>query len=207
VGTVKTLIDPLSWNYPGMTIYNWLIVALWLVFITYWAISAISAKRSIGARAWWEEGGLRLSAVLLVLAAPHFAVLNHARQNVQAHVASSMIVGIIGVALCGLGIGLAILARGYLGRNWGMPMSRKENPELVTNGPYAFVRHPIYTGILLAMLGSAIDEIAFWVVPLMVFGAYFIYSARREEKLMIEQFPELYVAFTKRTRMFLPFVL
>jgi len=65
-----------------------------------------------------------------------------------------VLMGGVGVALCALGIGLAIWARTYLGRNWGMPMSRKENPELVTSGPYAYVRHPIYTGLLIAMLGS-----------------------------------------------------
>jgi hypothetical protein len=51
-----------------------------------------------------------------------------------------------GVALCVLGFGLAISARWHLGRNWGMPMSRKEQPELVTSGPYAYIRHPIYIG-------------------------------------------------------------
>jgi Phospholipid methyltransferase len=61
-----------------------------------------------------------------------------------------------GVVLCVLGFGLGLCAPWYLGRNWGMPMSCKEQPELVTSGPYAFIRHPIYTGPILAMLGSAI---------------------------------------------------
>jgi protein-S-isoprenylcysteine O-methyltransferase Ste14 len=115
--------------------------------------------------------------------------------------------GIAGVTLCALGVALAIWARVYLGKNWGMPMSRKEHPELVTTGPYAYVRHPIYTGLLLAMFGSAIAETAFWLVPLVVVGAYFIYSARSEEKGMVEEFPERYPAYQKRTKILVPFLL
>ena len=106
-----------------------------------------------------------------------------------------------------LGIGLAIYARVYLGRNWGMPMSRKEDPELVTNGPYAEVRHPIYSGIILAMLGSAIGDNVYWTLPLVLSVPYFIYSARREEELMLAQFAERYRDYMRRTKMIVPFVL
>ena len=88
-----------------------------------------------------------------------------------------------------------------------MPMSRKENPELVTSGPYAYVRHPIYTGILIAMLGSAIGASAFWLIPLVLLGIYCVYSARREEKRMMEQFAEQYLQYMSRTKMLVPFLL
>ena len=118
-----------------------------------------------------------------------------------------MVLGAIGASVVLLGVGLAVYARIYLGRNWGMPMSRKEEPELVTGGPYAFVRHPIYTGIVLAMLGSAIGESVIWVVMLTVFAPYFVYSARREEQLIREQFPAQYPDYMRRTKMIVPFVL
>lgn len=88
-----------------------------------------------------------------------------------------------------------------------MPMSRKESPELVTTGPYALVRHPIYTGIVLAMLGSALAQSLFWLAPLALGGAYFTYSARSEERLMTEQFQDQYPPYKKRTKMFVPFIL
>lgn len=190
-----------------MTVYRLLIAALWIVFVVYWAISAIGAKRSVGGRAWRNEIGLRLGVIVLVVIALRLPTLRSALRSAQAHTAGNAFTGLAGVVLCVLGIGLAILARVHLGRNWGMPMSRKENPALVTTGPYAFIRHPIYTGMLLAMLGSAIGESVFWVVLLFLFGAYFLYSARREEKLMMEQFPKQYSAYMRRTKMLVPFLL
>ena len=191
-----------------MTIDNRLIAAFWLIFIVYWAAMAVGAKKNIGARFWSREVGLRVGAIVLVLLALRLPVFRQALRNALAYAAgSSALIGAVGVVLCALGIGLAIWARAYLGRNWGMPMSRKENPELVTTGPYAYVRHPIYTGMLIAMLGSAIGESPFWSLPLVLFGIYFVYSARREEKLMMEQFPEQYRAYMKRTKMLVPFIL
>jgi protein-S-isoprenylcysteine O-methyltransferase Ste14 len=85
-----------------------------------------------------------------------------------------------------------------------MPMSRKEQPELVTSGPYATIRHPIYTGLILAMLGSAIGVNIFWAVMLVPVGVYFIYSARREEAIILQLFPEQYAAYMGRTGMLVP---
>ncbi len=183
-----------------------LIKALWLVLFAYWMVAAIGAKRNVGTRLRWTKNGLRLGVIVLSLLALRMVPLvRHALQDAQAYVAGSVLIGAIGVVFCVLGVGLALWARVHLGRNWGMPMSTKESPELVTTGPYAFVRHPIYTGILLAMLGSTVGENAFWVLPFVLFGAYFVYSARREEELMIEHFPEQYPAYMQRTNMLLPF--
>jgi protein-S-isoprenylcysteine O-methyltransferase Ste14 len=193
----------------AMTIYGRLIFALWLTLVMYWALSGRGVKRNIsGGWISRREIGLRLGLLVLVLLALRISVVGRALSNARLYALNtSMLMGLIGFVFCLLGIGLAILARAYLGRNWGMPMSRKENPELVTTGPYAFVRHPIYTGVLLAMLGSAIGQSIFWLLPLILYGAYFIHSARREEKLLTEQFPEHYRAYMKRTKMLLPFVL
>lgn len=190
-----------------MTIYRWLILALWAFFITYWWISAIGAKRTIGPRPWVWEGGLRLSIVVLLLLALRNRDLNHAlRSAALSGAAPGVVPGVVGVVLCVLGIGLAVWARLHLGRNWGMPMSRKENPELVTTGPYARIRHPIYAGILLAMLGSALGVNVAWLPALIPIGAYFVYSARREEALMLGQFPEQYAAYVRRTKMLVPYL-
>lgn len=188
-----------------MTVYSGLIKALWLGLFAYWMVAAVGAKRSVGTRLRSNESGLRLGVIMLILLALRtIPFVRQTLQSAQAYVAGSLLIGAAGVAFCVLGIGLALWARVHLGRNWGMPMSAKESPELITTGPYAFVRHPIYTGILLAMFGSTLGENVFWVLPLVLFGAFFVYSARREEELMMKQFPEQYPAYMQRTNMLLP---
>jgi protein-S-isoprenylcysteine O-methyltransferase Ste14 len=192
-----------------VTIYGWLIFPLWLTLVVYWSLSASAVSRVIGSKwIWWREIAVRLGFFAVVVLALQVAVLGHALPNARLYALNtSTLMGLIGFVFSVLGIGLAVLARAHLGRSWGMPMSNKENPELVTTGPYAFVRHPIYSGMLLAMLGSAIGQSVFWLLPLIVYGPNFILSARREEHLLIEQFPERYRAYMKRTKMLLPFVL
>ena len=192
-----------------MTIYVWLIGACWVLFVAYWAVAAVGAKRNIGRPyAWWREGALRLGIVALGLLAWRVPAVRQVVRTQHLFAAQhNVVAGAVGAALCALGVGLAVWARVHLGRNWGMPMSRKENPELVTTGPYAVVRHPIYTGIILAMLGSTIGGSLIWALPLVLGGIYVVASARREETLMLEQFPQQYAAYRRRTWMLLPFLL
>lgn len=190
-----------------MAIFRSIIFAAWLVFVVYWAITAGRAKRNAAVQSWWRQMLLRLAVVALVVIALRVPLVRQELRMAQALQDRSVAMGAIGAALAVLGVGLAVLARSYLGENWGMPMSRKEDPALVTRGPYALVRHPIYTGMMIAMLGSAIGFSIKWVLPLVVGGAYFVYSARREEELMRAQFPDAYPPYMRRTWMLIPFVL
>jgi protein-S-isoprenylcysteine O-methyltransferase Ste14 len=190
-----------------MTTYARLIATLWLVVLAYWVIAAGSAKRNAGAQVSWRDRGLPLGIIVLALLAVRIPILSHTLRSERVAVAGSSLIGLVGVLFYALGVGLAVWARVHLGRNWGMPASRKDNPDLVTTGPYAFVRHPIYTGMLIAMLGTAIGVSIIWALPLVLMGVYFIYSARREEQLMLEQFPNQYPAYMKRTKMLVPWVL
>ena len=187
-----------------MSLYRSIIAGLWLLFVAYWAVAAVGAKRNASRRLWRGGIGLRLVLILLIAAVLRFPSLREFLAETQRSAGHSNILGWTGVALCVLGFGLAINARWHLGRNWGMPMSRKEQPELVTSGPYAHLRHPIYTGLILAMLGSAIGVNIFWALMLVPVGAYFIYSARREETVMLQLFPERYAAYMARTGMLAP---
>ncbi len=120
---------------------------------------------------------------------------------------SDLALAVAGTIVFASGLGLAIWARIHLGRNWGMPMSQKDEPELVTDGPYRFVRHPIYTGILLGLLGTALATDLYWLVVCVLLGGYFIYSARVEEQNLIRTFPRQYPIYRARTKMLIPFVL
>jgi protein-S-isoprenylcysteine O-methyltransferase Ste14 len=187
-----------------VSLYRSIIAGLWLLFVAYWTVAAVGTKRNADRRLWRGGIGLRLVLILLIAAVLRSPSLREFLAETQRSASHSDILGWTGVVLCVIGFGLAIIARWYLGRNWGMPMSLKEQPELVTSGPYAHLRHPIYTGLILAMLGSAIGVNVFWALMLVPVGAYFVYSARREETAMLQLFPEQYAAYMARTGMLAP---
>jgi protein-S-isoprenylcysteine O-methyltransferase Ste14 len=187
-----------------VTLYRWIIAGLWLLFVAYWAIAALDVKRRARKRQWGKEIALRVVLILLTVTVLQSRSLRDFLAETQRSVSHSVILGWTGAALCLLGFTLAINARWHLGRNWGMPMSYKEQPELVQSGPYAHIRHPIYTGLILAMLGSALGVNVSWALLLVPVGAYFIYSARREEAVMLQRFPQQYAAYRARTGMLTP---
>jgi protein-S-isoprenylcysteine O-methyltransferase Ste14 len=191
-----------------MRIYYILIVGLWLLLWVYWLISATRTKRTrTRTRSWRFEIGLRLVMLALILLLARLSSADRAGLAARLLALNrSVPLGVLGVALCALGIGLAIWSRACLGRNWGTPMTTKENQALVTTGPYARLRHPIYAGWLLAMLGSAIGQSPIWLIPLLGAAIYFSYSAQREERLMLEQFGDEYRTYMQRTRRFIPFI-
>jgi protein-S-isoprenylcysteine O-methyltransferase Ste14 len=113
---------------------------------------------------------------------------------------------VVGVILVVAGLGLAVWARVFIGGNWGMPMTQKKAPELVTSGPYRFVRHPIYSGLLLAGLGTALANNLYWLIAWGALALYFLYAARSEERFLVASFPARYPAYRARTKMLIPFV-
>jgi protein-S-isoprenylcysteine O-methyltransferase Ste14 len=76
----------------------------------------------------------------------------------------------------------------------------------VTSGPYHLIRHPIYSGVLLAGVGTAVALSWLWLIAVALAGVYFVYSATVEEGNMAEQFPESYAVYQHSTKMFVPFV-
>jgi len=173
------------------------IFSAWGVFWIYWLLAAVGAKRGASA-----SGRIPATGLLFLVAFGLTRVFN--AHTLEVH---SVVLQVIGTVLFAAGLGLCVWARIYLGRNWGMPMTRKEEPELVTSGPYRFVRHPIYSGLLLALLGTALATNLYLLIALVVGGAYFIYSATVEERLMTDSFPAQYGIYKAATKMLIPFVL
>jgi protein-S-isoprenylcysteine O-methyltransferase Ste14 len=85
-------------------------------------------------------------------------------------------------------------------------MTQKDEPELVTSGPYRLVRHPIYSGILLAGAGTAVALSWFWLVVLVLPAVYFVYAATVEERYLTEQFPVAYPEYKRHSKMLVPYV-
>jgi protein-S-isoprenylcysteine O-methyltransferase Ste14 len=181
-----------------MTIYSILVVACWAVFVAYWLITGLGSKRT---RSHYSRH-LLIRAIIVALV----LLLVRSRPadiNVRAIVLNPA-VRVLGVILCAAGIAVAVWARRHLGKNWGMPMTVHESPELVTTGPYARVRHPIYTGIIIALIGNALALSLWWFVAVVVAFLYFGYAARKEEKVMLDRFPGAYADYQRRTNRLVP---
>lgn len=171
----------------------------WAVFWVGWLLAAFSAKRSAGG-AWGRLGPRGIAAIAV-------AVLIRAGGGGGGGHVNSITVGVIGAIVFASGIALAVWARVILGRNWGMPTTQRLEPELITAGPYNVVRHPIYTGILLGVVGTSLATNLLGLVIAVIVGAYFVWAARVEERNLAATFPDAYPAYRARTKMLIPFVL
>ena len=182
------------------------IVALWAVFVIYWAIAALVMKRL-------DRGAMRSGMAtrfgIFVTIAVAIALVKRSSELRALQLAQfqSLPMAVSGAIIASLGVILAFSARAAIGRNWAPPATRRTDTELVTTGPYAFVRHPIYGGILLMMIGTAIGLIPTWWLVAAAAGIYFLYSARAEERFMTERFPDSYPAYRARTKMLLPLLI
>jgi protein-S-isoprenylcysteine O-methyltransferase Ste14 len=175
------------------------ILAGWLAFWLYWLTASVGVKA--GRSDWARFAGFRVGIFLVILLLLRARVFKG-----QAVVTSPWLEG-IGLAIFVLGLALAVWARVYIGRNWGVPMSKKVDPELVTTGPYHSIRHPIYSGIILGMIGTAIAVSWYWFIAAGAIAAYFLFSAVNEERYLTEQFPAAYSDYKRSTKMLVPFVL
>ncbi|MGE5132528.1 MAG: methyltransferase family protein [Gemmatimonadota bacterium] len=169
----------------------------WLIFWIYWLMAAAASKESV--RGGWRARLTGASAVAVFLIA---GVLRGGSLAVH-----SLLLAVIGALLFSCGIVLAVWARVHLGRNWGMPMTQRAEPELVTSGPYRFVRHPIYSGLLTAMLGTALVNNLFGLIVVAVLAVYFYYCGTVEERNLAATFPAAYPEYRNRTKMLIPFLL
>lgn len=171
----------------------------WAAFWLYWLVAAFSMKR--GRRPWSRELRIRAIIAVVVILLIRLGAFRGHSLNTDPWPAG------IGLVLFALGLGFAISARLHIGRNWGTPMTQKDEPELVTSGPYHLVRHPIYSGILTAGVGTAVALSWLWLTAVALAGVYFLYSAMVEERYMTDQFPDSYPVYKHSTKMLVPFIL
>jgi protein-S-isoprenylcysteine O-methyltransferase Ste14 len=171
----------------------------WAAFWLYWLAAAFSMKR--GRVPWSRELGIRAVIVVGVILLVRFGAFEHHVSNTDLWLAG------VGLVLFAVGLGFAIWARMHIGRNWGTPMTQKDEPELVTSGPYHLVRHPIYSGILVAGVGTAVALSWLWLIAVALAGVYFVYSAKVEEHYLTERFPDAYPVYQRSTKMLVPLIL
>jgi protein-S-isoprenylcysteine O-methyltransferase Ste14 len=112
-----------------------------------------------------------------------------------------------GVALTAAGHVFSIWARVHLGKYWSGTVALKVDHKIVDTGPYRLVRHPIYTGLLTAALGSAMaagTAEAFIGLAIMIAG--YAVKWKREEKIMLSEFGPAYADYMKRTKVIIPYI-
>lgn len=188
-----------------MELISTITAASWIAFILYWIISSFGIKRDMKRTAWWQNVWVRMTAMGILVAWVIGSIAKSANHQPIFGREPMLPTAGLGVVLTILGIAFAIWARAHLGRNWSPAPAIKENHELITSGPYATVRHPIYTGMLIAALGSGLVY-ATWFIMFVIALFVFLRRVRIEESFMMSQFPNQYPEYKKRTWALIPFI-
>jgi protein-S-isoprenylcysteine O-methyltransferase Ste14 len=184
---------------------HFLIPALWIGWLAYWIVSARGAKKVVRAESIPSRlsHGVPLVLAIVLLSAPHLR-----RSWLMEWILPwSPTLFWVAVALVAVGLAFAIWARVHLAGNWSGTVTLKQNHSLTRDGPYRLVRHPIYTGILIAILGSAIAE-GEWrgVLALVLTTGAFLRKIAIEERFLTAQFGEAYARYRTEVPALVPWL-
>ena len=176
---------------------------LWALLALYWLIAAFGRSRAQKR----EPAAERLVHILLMAGGfallyspdPRFGPLN------RRFLSSEPLIPLLAVLLTAVGVGLAIWARAHLGKYWSGDVTIRQEHRLIRTGPYRFVRHPIYSGMLLALIGTvlAVGEYRA-IVGFAVILLGFIKKATKEESFLQIQFGADFDEHKRHTGFFLP---
>jgi protein-S-isoprenylcysteine O-methyltransferase Ste14 len=180
-----------------------IIQAAWIVFALYWLAASVFRKRTQKRQSPQQR---LLHVVYMIVAAsflfetgPIFGILDR-RFLPELRWAEQL-----GAAMTVAGVAFAIWARNHIGRNWSGTVTIKEDHQLIRTGPYSRIRHPIYTGILFGILGTAIDIGEYrGLLGFVLIAIGFAFKAKGEEKLLAEHFGADFEEHKRATGFFLP---
>jgi protein-S-isoprenylcysteine O-methyltransferase Ste14 len=185
-------------------VFGILIPSIWLVWLIYWWYSARDVKQTTVGEPLGPMLQHRIPIVLAVvfLSGPRLVP----RLLTSRFLPVTPLYPALGTALLVLGLGLAVWARRHLGRNWSYQVVVKRDHALVRTGPYRSVRHPIYTGILLALAGMVLT-IGEWraIIGLALAVLSLVIKSRHEEARMRQTFPE-YARYQRETAALVPYL-
>jgi protein-S-isoprenylcysteine O-methyltransferase Ste14 len=184
---------------------GYIIIVCWAVFVIVWLVAAFRAKRTVERQSllsalahripivfgWWLLAYPRLSPIVNRIVIPRTALSQ-----------------IVGVAVCVAGLSFTLWARRVLGGNWSSDVTFKRDHELIRTGPYRIVRHPIYTGLLVMCLGTAIEIGALrGVIGSLLVGVGFWIKLNQEERFLLRHFSEAYPSYQRDAKALVPFIL
>lgn len=137
-----------------------------------------------------------------------FTVLQVAGLSLFPINGNTLVIQVVGTVLVGLGTVICFVARKALADNWvsGEEYQIKQNQELVTSGIYAYMRHPIYTGLALSFIGAEMVAQSYLFLSLFAYFVVAYVQGKREEKILLSHFGGKYKQYMSQTRMFIPFL-
>jgi protein-S-isoprenylcysteine O-methyltransferase Ste14 len=194
-----------------ITIQQVVLAACWSIFMLYWFISATTVKPIQETRGWL--GGnwypiLYLIGFLFMMNFRFLGRLGIPRDRLAILLLPHTItLNLIIVILLIAGLTVAITARHTLARNWSGAVALKADHELITTGLYQYVRHPIYTGMLLMILGTALSVATIGAaIGFLIILVGVLLKLKQEEALLTKHFAQDYLSYKKRTRTLIPFI-
>jgi protein-S-isoprenylcysteine O-methyltransferase Ste14 len=199
------LLFAMVWNVAALNSTRALQIAgcFWIVLAVYWAVSALSQKSAKKEEHFIERLGhlapVMFAFLLLSQSAARYGWL------ALRFVPERGTLDLLGLVLASAGVAFAIWARWHLGTNWSAVVSIREQHDLIRTGPYRSVRHPIYTGLLVAVMGTVliVGEFRALIAFAMLLASFYL-KARKEDVWLAREFGETFEGHAKRTGMFLP---
>jgi protein-S-isoprenylcysteine O-methyltransferase Ste14 len=184
--------------------YSHIIACVWGLWLLYWVASAVGAKKTVRRE---SLGSLVKQRLLLIPGYILLIVPIHRLGLGTRLLPRGDLSGACGLVLVLLGLGYSIWARRILGSNWSGTVTLKLGHELIQSGPYAYSRHPIYTGLVVASLGLAADSgcVRGFLGLTLVVASFYVKMAV-EERFMEEQFGEAYGRYRIAVKKLIPFV-
>jgi len=175
----------------------------WLLFALYWFVAAFGVKRTA------KRQNLSERMLYIVFMAAGFFLLNQENPNWgplnRRFVSDQLWLAWLGSALCAAGVLFAIWARRTIGKDWSAEVQIKEGHQLIRSGPYAHIRHPIYTGLLLATFGTALLAGEYrGLLAVLLFLVGFTRKARKEESFLAAEFGPAFEEHRRHTGFYLP---
>jgi protein-S-isoprenylcysteine O-methyltransferase Ste14 len=181
---------------------------LWIIFILFWRVMSMFVKQPVE-RAPLPE---RMSYNIPLFFGFAFLLMSFGSWAWHPLTADLLphtrLAGFLGFFITAAGVGVAVWSRIALGANWSHSIVLLERHRLVTHGPYAYMRHPIYTGLLLMFLGTAaaIGTVGGAVGFVFLFISCWV-KLLSEERLMLKRFPEAYLQYSRKVKRLIPFFL
>lgn len=187
----------------AMSVFTILILCCWIIFFVYWFISAFSQKESA------ERPGIKNITIIRLFIVIPFLILFRpdwfaAGTMILKHTAASRLTGVI---ICAAGLVVCIWARNTIAGNWSNILDLKKDHELIRNGPYSVVRHPIYSGFLLMYLGSAVTIGTLGaLIGFVILFIGCLFRIRKEEALLTTHFGTAYPEYRQQTKALIPWL-